>query len=162
MNIRFKVALAALVLTTAASAGAGGDKSRNYVAYLQGSWTSGISIRNCVTGDVLAGPFQGLSTFHQGGTLSETRVSAPTNPRGPGHGLWYRTGAHQFQLKIVFQRFDMNGFLLGTQEILATNDVSKDGFGPALFSAGDLRIPSATHRQNTARCGARRELDRAA
>lgn len=126
MTIRFKAALAAMVLTTAVCAGAGNEKSRDYVGHMQGSWIGGISIRHCVSGDALAGPFQGLTTFHQGGTLSETRVASPSNPRGPGHGIWYRTGRHQFALKIVFQRFDVNGFLVGTQEIYSTNDVAED------------------------------------
>jgi hypothetical protein len=128
MDIRLKVALAGLVLATVAGAGTGqvNEKARDYTGYMQGSWSGSVTIRNCLTGDVLAGPLPGLTTFHQGGTLSETRVSAPTSPRGPGHGTWYRTGRHEFAVKIVFQRFDLNGFLVGTQEILATNDVAQD------------------------------------
>jgi hypothetical protein len=130
MNNRIKAALTGLILATTmgtgAVAAAGTEKARDYTGYLQGSWSGTIFIRNCLTGDVLAGPLPGLTTFHQGGTLSETRVSAPTSPRGPGHGVWYRTGKHQFSVKIVFQRFDLGGFLLGSQEILATNDVAQD------------------------------------
>jgi hypothetical protein len=126
MNIRLKAALVALVFAITTGAASAGDKTSDYTGYLQGSWSGSIFIKNCTTGDVLAGPLPGLTTFHQGGTLSETRVSAPTSPRGPGHGVWYRTGRHQFSIKIVFQRFDLNGFLVGSQEILATNDVAAD------------------------------------
>lgn len=121
-----RAALAALVLATTGLVGTTHAGDWDEVRFLQGSWTSAISIRNCVSGDVLAGPFKGISTFHQGGTLSETREANPATPRGPGHGIWYRSGKRQFTIKIVFQRFDLNGFLVGTQEILSTNTVSKD------------------------------------
>ena len=122
MKTGIRTALVALMLAATCDAGAGNDD----VGSMQGSWAGSISIRNCVSRDVLAGPFQGLTTFHQGGTLSETREANLLNPRGPGHGIWYRTGKRQFAVKIVFQRFDVNGFLIGTQEILSTNVVSKD------------------------------------
>jgi hypothetical protein len=50
----------------------------------------------------------------------------PGTARGPGHGTWHRTGKRTFAVKIVFQRFDLNGFLIGTQEIVSTNTVSRD------------------------------------
>jgi len=126
MKTGIRTALAAFMLAVTCVADAGNDKSYDDLVSMHGSWSGSISIRNCASGDVLAGPFQGLTTFHQGGTLSETREANLLTPRGPGHGIWYRTGKRQFAVKIVFQRFDTNGFLVGTQEILSTNVVSKD------------------------------------
>lgn len=126
MKTAIKAALATALLAATCGAGAGNDRGYDEVAALQGSWLGSVTIRNCVSGDPLAGPFQGITTFDQGGTLSETREAYPLASRGPGHGIWYRTGKRQFSVKIVFQRFDVNGFLVGTQEILAKNDVSKD------------------------------------
>ena len=126
MKTGIRRTFAAVLLMAACIAGAGDNESYDEAGFMQGSWTGFISIRNCVSGAVLAGPFKGITTFHQGGTLSETREGNPAAPRGPGHGIWYRSGAHQFKVKIVFQRFDVNGFLAGTQEILSTNTVSRD------------------------------------
>lgn len=126
MKAGIRVALAAVMIAVTAGAGAGNDQGYDEAAFIQGSWTGSINIRNCVSGDVLAGPLFGITTFNQGGTLSETRQALPVTSRGPGHGIWYRSGKREFKVKIVFQRFDVNGFLAGTQEILSTNTVSKD------------------------------------
>jgi hypothetical protein len=127
MNSKIKGALltvAALVMSCGAGAG-DTRKGRDYTAHLQGVWTTQVTVRNCVSGDVLMGPFAGMSSFHQGGTQSETAAGAPTARRGPGHGQWYRTGKHSFTSKFVFQRFDLNGFLIGTQEVRATQEVAE-------------------------------------
>lgn len=127
MNSKIKGAmLATLGLVMACAAGAGdGRKERDYTAHLQGAWTTQVTVRNCVSGDVLLGPFAGMSTFHQGGTQSETAAGSPTLRRGPGHGLWYRTGKHTFTAKFVFQRFDLNGFFIGTQEVVSRSEVAE-------------------------------------
>jgi hypothetical protein len=127
MNTKIKGAmLAAVALVMSCAVGAGDmRRSRDYTAQLQGSWTTQVTVRHCVSGDLLVGPFAGMSTFHQGGTQSETAAGTPTVRRGPGHGLWYRSGKHSFTSKFVFQRFDLNGFLIGTQEVRATQEVSE-------------------------------------
>lgn len=117
--------LVALILMATAIGGQALAEGHDEAGFLQGSWSSNVSIVNCTSGDLLAGPFKGFTTFHQGGTLTESREANPTS-RGPGHGIWYRSGKRQFTVKIVFQRFDVNGFLIGTQEVLSTNVVSKD------------------------------------
>jgi hypothetical protein len=127
MNSKIKAAMlgmVALVMACAASAD-GARKGHDYTAYLQGAWSTQVMVRNCVTGDVLLGPFAGMSTFHQGGTQSETAAGSPTSRRGPGHGQWYRTGKHSFTSMFVFQRFDLNGFLIGTQEVRANQEVAE-------------------------------------
>jgi hypothetical protein len=131
MNLKIKGAMLAAMATAMAvamSCGAvAGDarKGGEYTAHLQGAWTTQVTVRNCVSGDVLLGPFAGMSSFHQGGTQSETAAGTPTVRRGPGHGVWHRTGKHSFASKFVFQRFDLNGFLIGTQEVRATQEVAE-------------------------------------
>jgi hypothetical protein len=118
--------LASVTLLMACAASADGARAaRDYTAQLQGPWNTQVTVRNCVTGDVLMGPFAGMSTFHQGGTQSETAAGSPTVRRGPGHGQWYRTGRHSFASMFKFQRFDLNGFLIGTQEVRATQEVAE-------------------------------------
>jgi len=127
MNSKIKGAMLAAVAVAMSCGAAAGDARRggDYTAHLQGAWASLVTVRHCVSGDVLVGPFPGLSTFHQGGTQSETAAGTPTLRRGPGTGVWYRTGKHSFTSKFVFQRFDLNGFLLGTQEVTATQEVAE-------------------------------------
>jgi len=126
MKTEIRAAFAAVVLAATCSTGATNDKSNEGASFLQGSWTSSIAVQDCVSGDALTPVADGLTTFHQGGTLSESRGAAPGTARGPGHGIWYRTGDRTFNVMIVFQRFDVNGFVIGTQEIVSTNTVSKD------------------------------------
>jgi hypothetical protein len=118
------LAMVVLVMTCGANAG-DARKGRDYTAHLQGAWATQVTVRNCVSGDALIGPFAGMSTFHQGGTQSETAAGTPTARRGPGHGMWHRTGKHSFTSKFVFQRFDLNGFLIGTQEVRASQEVAE-------------------------------------
>src|SRR5689334_5564984 len=89
MNSKIKKAmLAAMAVAMSCGVGAGdGRKERDYTAHLQGAWTTQVTVRHCVSGDALIGPFAGMSTFHQGGTQSETAAGTPTVHRGPGHGL---------------------------------------------------------------------------
>jgi hypothetical protein len=126
MKKELRAAFAAVVLAATCSAVATNAKSNEGPSFLQGSWKSSIAVLNCVSGDALTPVSDGLTTFHQGGTLSESRGAAPGTARGPGHGVWYRTAERTFKVKVVFQRFDLNGFLIGTQEIISTNTVSKD------------------------------------
>jgi len=126
MKMGIRAALAAMTLVATCTAVAHDDRANEAVSSLQGSWTSSIVPQNCASGAAVAPPLKGLSTFHQGGTLTESREGPPGTARGPGHGIWYRTGKRTFNVKIVFQRFDLNGFLIGTQEILSANTVSKD------------------------------------
>jgi hypothetical protein len=126
MNSKIKGAmLAAAVVAMSCGAAAGDGRRGDYTAYLQGAWSSQVTVRNCVTGDVLLGPFAGYSTFHQGGTQSETAAGNPTVRRGPGTGVWQRTGKHSFTSRFVYQRFDLNGFLIGTQEVRASQEVAE-------------------------------------
>lgn len=127
MNSKIKGAMWVMAAVAMSCCAVAGDarKAGDYTAHLQGAWSTQVTVRNCVTGDVLVGPFAGLSTFHQGGTQSETAAGTPTLRRGPGTGLWFRTGKHSFASKFVFQRFDLNGFLLGTQEVRATQEIAE-------------------------------------
>jgi len=127
MNSKIQGAMMAVVVVAMTCVAVAGDARRggDYTAHLQGAWATQVTVRNCVSGDVLIGPFAGLSTFHQGGTQSETAAGTPTLRRGPGTGQWYRTGKHSFTSMFVFQRFDLNGFLLGTQEVRATQEIAE-------------------------------------
>lgn len=84
---------------------------------LTGVWHTEITARDCVTDGVLGGPFQGLITYHAGGTVSEIGPSFPGTTRSAGHGVWRRSGPHSYVVNLIFQRYDLNGFYIGTQTI---------------------------------------------
>jgi hypothetical protein len=102
------------------------DRDRGWFAQLQGAWMSQVSIRDCTSGNVIAGPFSGLITFHEDGTISEMGPALPNSTRSPGHGSWYALGHSTFSERLVFLRFDLAGVFLGTQVITAKPVVAKD------------------------------------
>ncbi len=78
---------------------------------------------DCVTGNPLAPPFNGLFTFNKGGTMSEYGISplVMQTPalRSPGHGTWQREGGLNYSFKFIFYRYDSTGLFIGSQKITA-------------------------------------------
>jgi hypothetical protein len=126
MNHFRKILAAGSVVLFGMSAAFGGDSHYQPVPQLQGVWLTKITIRDCVTGASLAGPFPGIVSFQSGGTLSESGPALPNSTRGPSYGTWWRTGRNTFAYTLTFQRFDLTGIYLGTQVIHATPKVAND------------------------------------
>ena len=96
---------------------------------IEGVWRTVVTFRNCQTGDPLAS-FQGVFTFHEGGTMSEFGVGPGSNPalRSPGHGLWRRAqGWQDYEYTFFHYRYNATGVLLGTQRIRATLQLGPSG-----------------------------------
>jgi hypothetical protein len=125
MNKLLAVVALALACTAAVQAHEDGGRFQP-VPQLQGVWLSQITIRDCVSGNVLAGPFPGIISFQVGGTIGESAPPLPNSSRGPGYGVWQRTGRDTFSETLTFQRFDLSGIFLGTQVIHATPKVARD------------------------------------
>jgi hypothetical protein len=89
---------------------------------IAGVWRVALTPRHCVTGDplpALGAPYQGLYTFHKGGTLSEWLTNTVVLPtlRSPGHGAWRKThGRQAYSYSIIFNRYDTLGIITGTQQ----------------------------------------------
>jgi len=117
-----------LIVMAIALAGSASANDSRYqpVPQLQGVWFTQIEIRDCVSGNKLAGPFPGIISFQAGGTIGETGPALPNSTRGAGFGLWRRIGRDTFSETLTFQRFDMTGIYLGTQVIHATPKVAAD------------------------------------
>ncbi len=115
------------LLSTAALQANDDDRAFRPVPQINGAWKTRVSIVDCLTRKIVfAGPIPGLITFAAGGTISESGPTLPNTARGPGHGTWRRTGRNTFSETLIFQRFDVTGILLGSQEIRATVKVSDD------------------------------------
>ncbi len=124
------LAAAAVVLTLPASAGlASGDHGRR-VLHIEGVWVTEVTLRNCATGEVAPVPipiFPAINTFHWGGTMSEHGARFSPALRNSGQGIWKRTGPRTFKKRFLFQRFDVNGFFIGMQDVAGTMTLSDDG-----------------------------------
>jgi hypothetical protein len=102
-----------------------------------GAWEVQTTVRanaaDCTTAPLnpaLPNPFPALHTFHLGGTVSETGSRSPPSARGPGTGVWTRTGRDTFTSRVKFQQFDANGFLVRNMD--GTNEFKLSGGGNAL------------------------------
>ncbi len=86
---------------------------------LQGVWRVRVTPRNCVTGvPILPAAFEGLYTFHRGGTMSAWAQNATiTTTRSPSHGVWQREhGWSEYSFEFVHLRYSLaTGAFIGSQ-----------------------------------------------
>ncbi len=92
---------------------------------LVGVWRNTITLRNCQTGAQIA-TFQGLLTFHEGGTMSEFGGINPVL-RSPGHGVWQASNPFHPTFAFIFLRYNADGTLAGTQRVRSTLNLALDG-----------------------------------
>ncbi len=90
-----------------------------------GVWRNTITLRNCQTGAQIA-TFQGLLTFHEGGTMSEFGGINPVL-RSPGHGVWQASNSFHPTFAFIFLRFNADGTYAGTQIVRSTLNLALDG-----------------------------------
>ena len=98
---------------------------------IEGTWRTVVTPRNCQTGAPL-GPvvIRGLSTFHEGGTMSEFGVAPGSTPaqRSPGHGVWQREhGWQDYSFAFIHNRYDASGAFIGYQSVRATLELDAGG-----------------------------------
>lgn len=93
---------------------------------LEGVWQSVVTPRDCVTGVPAPASFKGLSTFMQGGTMSEDSLD-PTSPyRTPGQGIWDRDSGRQYAAAWTYFTFSPTGAFTGTVKIESIKTLSHD------------------------------------
>lgn len=102
------------------------EKPAHFSQSIEGVWQTTVTLRNCVTGAPMA-TFRGLSTFHEGGTMSETAASSGPALRSPAHGVWERERRGVYSASFIFLRFNPDGTFAGTQKTTATNILSGNG-----------------------------------
>ena len=69
--------------------------------------------------------FRGVQVIHRGGTLTDTN-SAPTSMRGPGFGVWSRSGS-TYTSKFRFFNYDATGAVSGVTRVTRTATMAADG-----------------------------------
>lgn len=153
LKVAAATAFASLVLVGTALAADPSAPERSLV----GAWRVSLTPRNCQTGDAIpapGAPYQGLYTFHKGGTMSEWVTNTVVLPtlRGPGHGAWRKAAGWQtYSYTFVFDRYDTSGNYTGTQHGRAVlvlgesgNDYTTTGTVQVLDQNGNVLVASCS------------------
>jgi hypothetical protein len=91
-------------------------ESESQARRLEGTWRMQVTIRNCQTGDPLR-DFPAYLSFAQGGTLTETTTGFSPSLRSPGHGIWQRSGGHNYSAVTEAFLFNPAGEWVGGQKL---------------------------------------------
>jgi hypothetical protein len=132
MQITAGTFLALLMLFGATQIFVSGQKSgpvvfpelRGRPVSIEGVWQTTVTQRNCQTGNIIR-TFRGLSTYHEGGTMSETSAALSPALRSPGHGVWEKQSHSAYSSSFIFQFYSPDGALAGTQKI--TSNITLEG-----------------------------------
>jgi hypothetical protein len=124
---KWAIAAAALTMGLAGPLHAGDRHHWKHADGIEGVWLLDVTLRNCASGAPLFEPFPTINTYHEGGTMSEHGSRMPPAARNSGQGVWKQVARHRFTSRFLFQRFDPNGFYLGTQEVTRKMELSNDG-----------------------------------
>ncbi len=92
---------------------------------IEGVWESVVSVRDCTT-NAVTGTFRGVNVMHRGGTLTDTNGSSPTS-RGPGFGVWSKSGDGSYAVKFRFYRYNTDGSLAGSNVVTSTRKLGANG-----------------------------------
>jgi hypothetical protein len=98
--------------------GAGWPDDNGDPQKLEGTWVVTVSLQDCSLGTPIGAPFTSLLTFARGGTMTESTSSPMFFPafRGPGHGIWSKTGGNTYKA-LSIAMITVNGVLTRTQTI---------------------------------------------
>jgi hypothetical protein len=131
MNTKILTSVMAIVMVWAFSQGkANAQAGESAGRSVEGVWMVTITPLNCVTGMPVPGAaFEGLFTFHKGGTMSAwLQNSLIMVTRSPSQGLWQRDhGWSDYAFKFVHLRYDGSGFYSGRQESEGTLVLNASG-----------------------------------
>ena len=121
-------ALVTLVAATATGQGTEGGR-------IQGMWETQITLNDCA-GHVIRS-FQGMLTFHQGGTLMDG-TTTPSALRSPGEGVWSHTTDNTFAFRI--KAFNFNAQNVYTGWSIIAGELSVDKTGDAFAGPATVKI----------------------
>jgi hypothetical protein len=120
------VVLASVTMLVATAAGQGGRGGR-----IQGMWETQITLNDC-SGHVIRS-FQGMLTFHQGGTMMDG-TTTPSALRTPAEGVWRHIADSTYAFRMKSFTFNAQNIFTGWSIIAGelTVDSTGDVFtGPA-------------------------------
>jgi hypothetical protein len=129
------VAVAASIFSP--SVHANGERHASDSDPFVGVWLHDAARVDCTSGTVLL-RFKAMQMIHQGGTLSDTNSTPPTT-RGPGFGVWERTGERRYEIKFRYARYFPDGNLDGYTVVSGKTLLSHDGNSVTNSSRVEIR-----------------------
>ena len=94
---------------------------------LVGVWQTTVTQRNCMTGDPIGPAFQGVSTYHEGGTAAEDAASSSPSLRSSGHGIWNASNQFHPTVAFTFLRYNADGTFAGRNIVRQTLTIGASG-----------------------------------
>ena len=94
------------------------------VSRIVGLWQVSVTLAPCAGGPSRS--FIAYSTYHAGGTMSDTNAAPPTT-RGPGQGVWQYQGQGQYRSRFQFFRYQPDGTFSGVTDVQTEITLSADG-----------------------------------
>jgi len=98
---------------------------------IQGVWETQITVNDCA-GHVIRS-FQGLLTFHQGGTVMDG-TTTPSALRTPAEGVWRNIGDNTFAFRMKTFTFNAQNLLTGWSII--SGELTVDATGNVFTGSG--------------------------
>ena len=92
-----------------------------------GVWLTTVTQRNCQTGEPVSPPFQGLSTFNEGGTMAEFGAGSSPALRSPAHGIWQVSNPFHPTFAFTHFRFNADGTFAGRTVVRQTVSLAQSG-----------------------------------
>jgi len=134
-------ALVTLVAATVAGQGTQGGR-------IQGVWETQITLNDCA-GHVIRS-FQGMLTFHQGGTMMDG-TTTPSALRTPAEGVWRHTADHTYAFRMKSFTFNAQNVFTGWSII--SGELTVDQTGDAFTgSDGTVEVHNANGDLVTTLC----------
>jgi hypothetical protein len=135
-------AAATTFLIQACGGGAAAQATAPDSNVIEGAWESTVTNKDCSSGAVLR-TFTGESLFHRGGTLTaDNSMSVPT--RGLGIGVWTQDAANAYTARFHFLRFNADGTVAGSQDVVRTIALAVDGKSLTSTLAAQVLDPAGT------------------
>ena len=101
-----------------------------------GAWETTVTFRNCETGEQLGPPVNGVSTYSEGGTMSEFAANPATPYRTPGHGIWVSNIGGSYSMKFSFLPLTPAGAPIGRMRV--SQEMELPRFSDEFTSSGSF------------------------
>ena len=93
---------------------------------LVGAWETIVTPTDCATGEQLGPAFHGVSTYNEGGTMSEFGANPPMPYRTPAHGIWVSNGGgSSYSMKLSFMPLTPAGAPIGRMRVSQDIDLGR-------------------------------------
>jgi len=103
---------------------------------LVGAWETTVTFRNCETGEPLGAPVNGVSSYNEGGTMTEFAANPTTPYRTPGHGIWVSNIGGSYSMKFSFLPLTPAGAPIGRMRV--SQEIELPRFSDEFTSSGSF------------------------